>query len=37
VVGIVGTLGPLVLVIAFGAGLVTGLIGVLKRTRFGRD
>ena len=34
--GIVGTLGPLVLVIAFGAGLVIGLVGVLKRTRFGR-
>jgi hypothetical protein len=35
--GIVGAVGPLVLIVAFGAGLVIGLIGVLKRTRFGRD
>jgi hypothetical protein len=35
--GILGALGPLVLVVAFGVGLMLGLVGVLKRTRFGRD
>jgi hypothetical protein len=34
---IVATVGPLLLVLAFGAGLLLGLVGVLKRTRFGRD
>ena len=34
---IVGTVGPLFLVVAFGAGLLVGLVGVLKRTRFGGD
>ena len=34
--GILGTLGPLVQVVAFGVGLMLGLVGVLKRTRFGR-
>lgn len=35
--GVLGALGPLVLVVAFGVGLVLGVVGVLKRTRFGRD
>jgi hypothetical protein len=34
---IVGTIGPLVLVVVFGTGLLLGLVGVLKRTRFGQD
>jgi hypothetical protein len=29
--------GVLLLVIAFGGGLILGVIGVLKRTRFGQD
>ena len=33
----IGALGPLILVVAFGAGLILGVIGVLKRTRFGQD
>lgn len=35
--GLLGALGPIVLVVAFGVGLMLGLVGVLKRTRFGRD
>jgi hypothetical protein len=35
--GILGALGPLLLVVAFGVGLMLGLVGVLRRTRFGRD
>ncbi len=35
--GILGALGPVVLVVAFGVGLMLGLVGVLRRTRFGRD
>ena len=33
----IGALGPLILVVAFGAGLILGVIGVLRRTRDGQD
>jgi hypothetical protein len=35
--GVLGALAPFVLVVAFGVGLMLGLVGVLRRTRFGRD
>jgi hypothetical protein len=33
----IGALAPLLLLVAFGVGLILGVIGVLKRTRFGKD
>lgn len=33
----IAALAPLLLLLAFGVGLILGVIGVLKRTRFGRD
>lgn len=33
---VVGTFAPLLLMIAFGVGLILGVVGVLKRTRFDR-
>jgi hypothetical protein len=33
----IAALAPLLLLVAFGIGLILGIVGVLKRTRFGRD
>jgi hypothetical protein len=34
---IIALTAPLILVLAFGVGLILGVVGVLKKTRFGRD